>query len=388
METTDLRIHEKDLELLEKYLKITISSFEDGACFFTTDLDKVTFKLSHIFDIAGLDEGTKYSKSGVAAKVIEAGKITTMNLERSVYGVRVLATGGPVWNETNTEIVGAWILAQPRQHEIVKAFDSFAYVLANALPEGGVVWVADREKYVKRQASEKFDMPSIQLGGALREGSVQFEAMRTKKIATMEVAASVFGVPVRGIAAPLINEENGEVVGTFGLALPRQLATDLKLIANSLDEGLAGVSAAIEQITVATQETNHNQQDLNDEIDKVKNLVEKINEVMLFIRSIADETKMLGLNASIEAARAGQAGLGFGVVAQEIRKLSEESRKTVGQIQDLTQQINLAMSETAGASQSTMAVVEETAAATQETNASIDEMTNLAQKLARTAENL
>jgi methyl-accepting chemotaxis protein len=388
METADLRVHEKELEFLKEYLIATISSFEDGACFFTTDLDQVTFKINHIFDIAGLDVGTKYSKSGVAAKAIEAGKTITMHLERSVYGVRVLATGGPVWNMTNTEIVGAWILAQPRQHGIVKAFDSFASVLADALPEGGVIWVTDREKCIKRQASDKFDMPSLQINTELREGSAQFEAMKTKKLATEEVAASVLGVPVRITASPLVDAENSEVVGTFGLILPRQLAVDLKQIANSLDEGLTGVAAAVEQITASTNEASQNQQDLNGEIEKVKNLVEKINDVMIFIKEIADETKMLGLNAAIEAARVGEAGLGFGVVAEEIRKLSAESKKTVVQIRELTQQINVAMNETAGASQSTLAVVEETAAATQETNASIEEMTSLAQKLSKTAESL
>ena len=60
---------------------------------------------------------------------------------------------------------------------------------------------------------------------------------------------------------------------------------------------------------------------------------------MGFIKQIADETKMLGLNAAIEAARAGTQAGDSGVVAEEIRKLSDDSRQTVVKIRDYTQRL-------------------------------------------------
>jgi methyl-accepting chemotaxis protein len=56
---------------------------------------------------------------------------------------------------------------------------------------------------------------------------------------------------------------------------------------------------------------------------------------------MADETQMSGLNAAIEAARAGDAGRGFGVVAEEIRKLSDQSKQTAEQIRQLTKTIEV-----------------------------------------------
>ncbi len=388
MELKDLHVHAKELEFIKSFFPIVMPAFEDGAVFFATDLTEVTFKHTENFDFPGLDVGNQFSKDGLAAKIIQAGRTMTIEIPRQVYGKRVCAIGGPVWNDTDSEIIGVWAMGSPREHKIVQSFDIFAPVLADMLPEGGFLGLSTKEKFLKRQGSKKFDIPGIQADSPVRDGSSAELVFKQKEIVTQEVDESVFGVPVLSTTAPFFDENTGAILGGLTVALPRQLAKDLKTIASSLDQGLTGVSASIQQITAATNDVSGSQSNLHEEIGKVKEQLESINNVMGFIKEIADETKMLGLNAAIEAARVGEAGRGFGVVAEEIRKLSEESKKTVIQIKELTQQIEKSMNTTADASQSTLAVTEETSAAVQEVNATIEEMTCLANKLTETAANL
>ncbi|MCR8644804.1 methyl-accepting chemotaxis protein [Paenibacillus sp. N1-5-1-14] len=80
--------------------------------------------------------------------------------------------------------------------------------------------------------------------------------------------------------------------------------------------------------------------------DKANNLVTSLNDEVGHIhemgdlmREISDQTHLLGLNAAIEAARAGVDGRGFEVVANEIRKLAKHSKKALSEIQDKLEMI-------------------------------------------------
>ena len=107
-----------------------------------------------------------------------------------------------------------------------------------------------------------------------------------------------------------------------------------KLKENS-DSGMDILGAAVNMIL----QTEKNVVDTSEFVTEFSNQIKEIITLLQAITGISEKTNLLALNAAIEAARAGEAGRGFNVVAEEIRKLAENSRQTVEDIQNITQKI-------------------------------------------------
>ena len=76
-----------------------------------------------------------------------------------------------------------------------------------------------------------------------------------------------------------------------------------------------------------------------DDVGRLRERVDEIDEVVDVINDIADQTNILALNASIEAARADEAGDGFAVVADEVKRLAEDSQSHAGDIEEMVEEI-------------------------------------------------
>lgn len=376
------------LEYLKTIAELESNLIPGGALFLAIEGDTFTWrKASDGFDLDIFNVGEKVNQNGIAGRAMKEKKVLTENVPRSLYGMRLRTIAIPL-SDDEDEVVGAFSIVFPKLHPVASAFRDFAPIVSEMFPEGAVLAVSDINNVVDKQASEKFDIPSLKEGSELGENSISKKAIESGKAVSEEVDASVYGVPVTVSAAPLFDDETNEAVATLGIFTPKEAAVNLREMSNNLSEGVTGISSAIEELAASASEIHTNEQTLNNDIMDVINLSEQINEVSSFIKEIADETKMLGLNAAIEAARAGDVGRGFGVVAEQIRKLSEQSKSTVPKIKELTDNIKAKVDKASEMSKNSLNSSQEQAAATQEITASIEEITSMAETLNKIARSL
>ncbi|WP_375139700.1 methyl-accepting chemotaxis protein [Pseudomonas japonica] len=115
---------------------------------------------------------------------------------------------------------------------------------------------------------------------------------------------------------------------------------------------------------------------------------EEIHSIIQVIKSIAEQTNLLALNAAIEAARAGEAGRGFAVVADEVRGLAARTSKSTQEITAMIERLRGSARDAATNMQACVARVDEGVALAQEAGVSINEIRNGAHNAAERVEDI
>lgn len=376
------------LEYLKAVAELQAELIPGGILYTIIEGDIATWqKASSTFNHQVINLGEKIRTESVAAKAIKEKKTLIEKIPRSVYGTRLNSIAVPLVKDE--EIVGAFSMLFPRLHPVIQSFDNFAPIVSEMFAEGATIFTTDLHKILKKQASKKFDIEQLKVNDILEEDSIASRVIRSRKPIIEEIDGSKFGVNVLEACYPLYDEDDTEqIVATFCIITPKEVAANLRNMSSNLEDNLSGIASAIEELAASASQIHANEIDLNKNVNEITTLSEEINEVSLFIKEIADETKMLGLNAAIEAARAGEYGKGFGVVAEEIRKLSEQSKSTVPKIKKLTDNIKNKVDEVSEKSQNSLAASQEQASGTEEITASIEEITSATEELNKIARTL
>lgn len=264
--------------------------------------------------------------------------------------------------------------------EFLQAFDVLApYIMA--MFDGEVLMtVTDKEKYLRT-------LKTPNLGYNRKEGDIMDPATSSAYKAANTAASNVeviprekYGVDLKAKDIPIF-DANGQCIGSIGPGWDASKQREVQMLTDNLAEALHQISMAVGQVAVGVQDLVKSHHALLANAEATKKDTGDTDNVINFIRNVAEQTNLLGLNAAIEAARAGEQGRGFAVVAEEVRKLSTSSQQSIKQINSLLHRVRTQVGEIAGVIETSNKIFEDQAAALEQINASIEELTANAQTL-------
>ncbi|WP_416044558.1 methyl-accepting chemotaxis protein [Clostridium tyrobutyricum] len=197
--------------------------------------------------------------------------------------------------------------------------------------------ITDKEKYVMARQPESFKL-NLAEGVKLAEDSAAIKAMKTREKQMAKYPKEVFGFPVIAYSVPLINDSTGNVVGTISYVVSLERENQIISMVHELRELSSEMAASSDELASSTEELSSSTQNMSDLINKTKDGITSMDEILKYINTISNTTNLLGLNAAIESARAGEYGRSFSVVSKEIRKLALNSKDSANQINDTLNQ--------------------------------------------------
>lgn len=264
----------------------------------------------------------------------------------------------------------------PKLQAIVDSMDYYQ----NVFPEDSCIVVTDTEKLVgfRKAKTLSIDLP-LGVPVSQFEGTVTVKALREKRAFREEKDDTTFGVPYISTAQPIMAD--GQVIGVLSALTSNQQIDEMRGMASDLSSSVEEMTATNMDLSVASTDVSKQVEGLVTHAQAMQNDVRQINEIVKLVKDIAQKSKILGLNASIEAARSGQHGLGFAVVADEIQKMAQGSNESADQITAQLNNIRNAIETFTMSTTQIAAFTEQFATSMQELNAAYDIINNQAAKL-------
>jgi uncharacterized protein YoxC len=261
--------------------------------------------------------------------------------------------------------------------EILRAFSIVLPYLKNLTRDDTAYGLSDMKQYIHYEPAKGFDL-RVKYGDDVVD--MVKDCLRSGKNQKGNLPASVLGTEMTIRVVPIKNSK-GKIIGTISNGI--NVEDTGKLVANidEISQSLAQVSIGVNELAGSATELARTAQNTMEQAQITMENSKKTTGALDIIKSIADQTNLLGLNAAIESARAGEHGRGFNVVSSEIRKLANQSKEATKSIKDIVENMNQSVNGITEKITESASVSEEQAAAIEEISATIETINENLKKL-------
>ncbi|WP_041272289.1 methyl-accepting chemotaxis protein [Desulfitobacterium hafniense] len=261
----------------------------------------------------------------------------------------------------------------------------YAFVLSNLgllVDEDVQVVLTNRTHITHHFSGDKLRSDSTQLIGMeiTQTENELYKAMQSGKIIKSQEDEKYVGVPIVNIYFPIRNLR-GEVIGCAAVCKSQEREYQLEEISHGLATTIEQVNDGIEMVASGSQGLSHTISHVITSAKDTHNRIQEINKVIEAISDISTHSNLLGLNAAIEAARAGVQGRGFAVVADEMRKLAIQSKDSAKMVTNILSGMKQSIEAIINEINQVGSIAENQAAATEEITASIMDVNQSSQTL-------
>jgi len=256
------------------------------------------------------------------------------------------------------------------------------------LREPASLTLYDHEKVLEVLTTQNFVDLGFRKGMDLLDSYRNFAVLTNGREATLsKLPVEVFGRELDTLNIPIFDDHNS-VVAVFCVSYDQTNQNQLEDIIQENQNINTNLVDMVQHVAAHAEELQATSEQILENARLAVQNSSQINKVAGFIREISEQTNLLGLNAAIEAARVGEAGAGFGVVASEVRKLSVDAKQattdidaSLKDVQHVIKQMEVEVSQIAASSQEQANLVQSFTDVIDKLNQTGEQMKTLSEQL-------